>query len=199
MNDQRVALIMRAGNELGGELAAGLADAKFHVALNDLLPDRLEQLTEAIKARGGSASVHTADPTRKLALQTMLQEILELRGRVDALIFIANSQPTDKVLDMDEWDWHRSLDQNLTAAFLCTQSVGRVMREIGGGVILYVLAREGKASSSYEAAAAALRGLAQAAAPELAVHNIKVRTLEVGEISPAEMVKLCTEVITTHQ
>ena len=189
MNNERVALIVRAGNEIGGRLAAELAEAGFWVALNDLLPDRIEQVADGIRSRGGLASAHSADPTRKLALQTMLQEILELWGRVDVLIFIANSQPTDKVLDMDEWDWHRALDQNLTVAYLCTQSVGRVMREIGGGVIAYVLAGDQRPSAAYETAAAGLQGLAKAAAQELAAQNIRIFATDADLIKIADLVR----------
>jgi adenylosuccinate lyase len=38
---------------------------------------------------------------------------------------------------MDEWDWHRVLDVNLTGVFLMTQSAGRVMRARGEGVIVW--------------------------------------------------------------
>ena len=43
------------------------------------------------------------------------------------------------MLQLDEWDWRRLLDVNLTGAFFCTQLLGRVMAEEGGGVILNVV------------------------------------------------------------
>jgi NAD(P)-dependent dehydrogenase (short-subunit alcohol dehydrogenase family) len=191
---ERVALVVRAGSEIGRGLALELARAGTRVALNDLLPDRIEQIANRIKSTGGIASVNPADLTRKLALQTALQDILEAWGRIDVLIFIANVQPTDALLDMDEWDWHRALDQNLTAAFLCTQSVGRTMRATGGGTIIYILTgEENKSSPVYAAAAAGLQALSAAVAPELAGHNIQVHTLDAKKTTAAEVVALCVK------
>ncbi|MGH2581771.1 MAG: SDR family NAD(P)-dependent oxidoreductase [Anaerolineales bacterium] len=129
----KAALIIGAGSETGRETARGLAKAGMRVALNDLLPDRIEELAAEVNGAGGEALAVPADVTHKMALQTMLQEVLGAWGRIDFLVFIASTQPPDAILDMDEWDWHRTIDMNLTAAFLCMQSVGRVMREQGGG------------------------------------------------------------------
>lgn len=188
MNDRRVALVVRAGTEIGRKLAQDFASAGLTVALNDLLPGRIEQIAEEITKNGGAASVHSGDLARKLALQTVLQDVLEAYGRIDVLVFVANAQPRDTVLDMDEWDWHAALDQNLTAAFLCAQSVGRVMRETGGGVIAFVLAGDDRVSAAYEAAAAGLRALAEAASSELAEHNIHVLVKESNNVSAVEII-----------
>lgn len=168
---ERVALIAGAGTQLGQELAQQLAALDWRVALNDLLPTRIEPLAQQLTAAGGEAVAFAADLTRKLALQTMLQGVLERWGRVDALIFIPSVRPEGIVLDMDEWDWHRGIDATLTAGFLITQSVGRVMRQLGAGTIVYAGAGEA-ASAVYAAASAGLQALAHSAAPELAAHNI---------------------------
>ena len=49
------------------------------------------------------------------------------------------------LLDMDEWEFHRTLDVNLGGPFFCMQQVGRVMREQGRGTIVNTvfLHREG--------------------------------------------------------
>lgn len=173
MASERVVLLVGAGTELGQQLARQLAAQGWRVALNDLLPTRIEPLAEELQAAGGQVGAYAADLTRKLALQTMLQGVLERWGRVDALVFIPSVRPDGVVLDMDEWDWHRGIDATLTAGFLIIQSVGRVMREIGGGTIVYAGAGEA-ASAVYAAAAAGLQALAHSAAPELAAHNIRL-------------------------
>ncbi len=189
---ERVALLVRAGNLLGQTLASELAGAGVRVALNDLLPEHIEQIAKRIKDAGGLASVNPADLTRKLALQTMLQDILDAWGHIDILIFIANVQPSDALLDIDEWDWHRALDQNLTAAFLCAQSVGRVMRETGGGAIIFALAGDGSQPSvTYAAAAAGLRALSLAAASEMAVANIQIYAIDAEEGAIEQIMRLC--------
>jgi NAD(P)-dependent dehydrogenase (short-subunit alcohol dehydrogenase family) len=108
---------------------------------------------------------------------------------------------------MDEWDWHRTIDLNLTAAFLCMQSVGRVMRELGGGVIVNVIAKDVQRpthssqqatpqgrlsnvkkpeSSAYEVAAAGVEALSRAAEEEFAAHKIRVQVAR----SASEVLKI---------
>jgi NAD(P)-dependent dehydrogenase (short-subunit alcohol dehydrogenase family) len=192
MSAPQVALIMGAGSEFGQSLSRELSQAGMHVALNDLLPGRVNQLAEEINAQGGHALAFAVDGARKLTLQTMLQAVLEAWERIDVLVFIAAVQPTDVVLDMDEWDWHRTQDLNLTTAFLSMQSVGRIMRELGGGTVVNVLAGESSLhSAAYQTAAAGLQALSDAAATELAAHNIRVHTVTREDSSPQEIAKLC--------
>jgi NAD(P)-dependent dehydrogenase (short-subunit alcohol dehydrogenase family) len=188
MPSERVALVVGAGTSLGEAIATKLAKSGTRVALNDLLPVRIEAAAAAITHAGGQAAAFAADLTRKLALQTMLQSILERWGRIDALVFIASVQPTTPLLDMDEWDWHRSLDTNLTAAFLCMQSVGRTMRELGSGVIVNVAAKSGGHSASFAAASAGLQALTQAAAQEFAAAGI--RTLWLQDPAASQVIEL---------
>lgn len=173
----KVALIVGAGTPLGAQVARGLAAGGHAVALNDLLPNHIEPLAAELVAAGGQAAAHPADLSRKLALQTMLQDILEAWERIDILVFIPAVQPVEPLLDMDEWDWHRTLDLNLTTSFLCMQSVGRVMRELGGGLIINAIPASDVHSPVYAAATAGLDALTQAAAAEFAAHNIQVHSI----------------------
>ena len=183
-NKKPVALIVGAGSEAGRGIVRGLASAGLRLALNDLLPDRIEALAAEVKAAGGEAVAFPADVTRKLGLQTMLQDVLGAWERIDVLVFIASTQPPDALLDMDEWDWHRTIDMNLTAAFLCMQSAGRVMREQGGGVIVNVLAGDESASPAYAAAAGGLWALSEQAMVEFAQHGVRVHVVsDVGEVT----------------
>ncbi|HEX9597696.1 MAG TPA: SDR family oxidoreductase, partial [Anaerolineales bacterium] len=144
------------------------------------------------EARGKAAAL-PADLSRKLALQTMLQDILEPWERIDILVFIPSVQPSNPLLDLDEWDWHRALDLNLSAAFLCMQSVGRVMRQVGGGVMVNVLQSSQVHSPVYEAAAAGLGALTQAASTEFAAHNIRVHSLSGEHVDAQSILQLCLQ------
>jgi NAD(P)-dependent dehydrogenase (short-subunit alcohol dehydrogenase family) len=83
---------------------------------------------------------------------------------------------------MDEWDWHRTLDVNLTGAFLMTQSVGRVMRGKGKGEILNVVAVPAKSgekdAGAYLSSMAGLAALSHQADLELSLHGIRVYAVE---------------------
>ncbi len=86
------------------------------------------------------------------------------------------------LLNMDEWDWHRTLDVNLTGMFLTMQSVGRIMRERGRGVILNIVAGTGesakKDAGAYLSSKAGAAVLSQQADRELSPHGIRVYAVE---------------------
>lgn len=180
----RVALVVGAGSDFGRAAAMALAPQGARLALNDLLPNPIERLAAEIEAKGGHAAVYAEDLSKKLALQTALQHILEDLERIDILVFAAGVGPRDPILDMDEWHWRHALDLNLNAAFLTMQSVGRVMRELGGGVMALGIPPAG-GSAALASGAAALEGLAGAAAKEFAAHNIRVGAVPSGETEQA--------------
>jgi NAD(P)-dependent dehydrogenase (short-subunit alcohol dehydrogenase family) len=167
---KKVALIIGAGSALGAEIAQALAARGVRVALNDLLPTRIEQIANEMN---GEALAFAGDVSRKLALQTMLQDVLETYERIDILVFIASVRPDDALLDMDEWDWHRTI-------------VGRVMRELGGGIMINVISPESEGSAAYKIAKAGVTALSKAAEAEFAAHNIRVHVAK----SAKEVAKL---------
>jgi NAD(P)-dependent dehydrogenase (short-subunit alcohol dehydrogenase family) len=191
----KVALIVGAGSALGGQVARGLAAGEVCIALNDLLPNHIETLAVELNAGGGQAVALPADLSRKLALQTVLQEILESWERVDILVFIPTVQPSTPLLELDEWDWHRSVDLNLSAAFLCMQSVGRIMRQLGGGVMVNVLEHSLVVSPVYQAAAAGLAALTQAASAEFGAYNIRLHALAGEHVDAQRILDLCRQEI----
>ena len=172
----KIILIAGAGRSLGRDLAVEFATRGGFVALNDLTPVTLDRTLEAVRAAGGRASAHVADIASKLALQTMLNEILDARGRIDILITCTAADPRDPLLDIDEWHWRRTLDVNLTGPFLLMQSVARVMRAQGGGSILSVIDLAASTPASYPAKLG-LVGLTQSAAPEWIAYNIRINAL----------------------
>jgi NAD(P)-dependent dehydrogenase (short-subunit alcohol dehydrogenase family) len=136
----KVVLITGAGKGSGRKLAEAFAKHGATVAANDISPINVEEAVEEIRAQGGDARAYVDDIAKKVGAQALVKQVEDDLGRIDILINHASVEPHFSLLDMDEWDWHRVLDVNLTGAFLVTQSVGRMMREQGGGVIVNLLA-----------------------------------------------------------
>ena len=83
---------------------------------------------------------------------------------------------------MDEWDWRRQIEVNLTGAFFCTQLLGRVMADEGGGGIINIAplsAFESRVNArvAYVTAKAGLLALTRQAADELAEYGIRVNAV----------------------
>jgi NAD(P)-dependent dehydrogenase (short-subunit alcohol dehydrogenase family) len=175
----KIVLITGAGKGSGRILAQAFAERGAIIAANDVSPVNVEEVVEQILARGGRAKAYIDDIAKKVGVQNIINQVEDDSGHIDILINHAAVEPNIPLLDMDEWDWHRTLDVNLTGAFLMTQSAGRVMRARGSGVIINLITESSRVESSQGKAAfiASMRALdafTRQAARELSPYGIQV-------------------------
>ncbi len=179
----KVVLITGAGKGKGRALAEAFSQLDALVAVNDVSPINLDEL---VNQGGGKIKAYTEDVAKKVAIQSIIKQVEDDFGRIDILINHAAVEPRSPLLDMDEWDWHRVLDVNLTGTFLATQSVGRVMRERGSGVIVNLITlstpqiKESRNNAAYMISMYGLIALTRAAATELAPFGIHVHAIGSG-------------------
>ncbi|MGD2155306.1 MAG: SDR family oxidoreductase [Anaerolineales bacterium] len=176
----QIVLITGAGRGTGRVIALAFGEQDAVVAANDITPINADQTVESITTAGGRAKTYLADVAKKMPTQRMISEVLEDWGRIDILVNNAGVSPHAEFLNLDEWDWRRALDVNLSGPFFTMQSVGRVMREAGGGVIVNIAADTRQAWSdqaAFVASKAGLIGLTRQAAQELAAYKIRVNAI----------------------
>ena len=177
----KIVLITGAGKGSGQLLAKALAEHGAIVAANDISPINVEQVVDEINNQGGRAKAYIEDVAKKVGVQNLINNVEDDFGHIDILINHATVEPNVPLLNMDEWDWHRVLDVNLTGVFLMTQSVGRVMRAQGGGVIINLITgsmRDEKSEAAFVASMKGLEGFTHQAARELSPHGIHVYAVE---------------------
>jgi NAD(P)-dependent dehydrogenase (short-subunit alcohol dehydrogenase family) len=180
----KVILITGAGKGSGRFLAQAFAEHGASVAANDISPMNVEQVVDQINSQGGHAKAYIEDVAKKLGAQYIVKQVEEDFGRIDILINHASVEPRVPLLAIDEWDWHRVLDVNLTGAFLMTQSAGRLMRAQGGGVIVNLIATKFpgiETSAAFVATMSGLEGFTRQAAAELNPYGIQVHFVESGD------------------
>jgi NAD(P)-dependent dehydrogenase (short-subunit alcohol dehydrogenase family) len=198
LHDQ-VILITGAGRWPGPALALAFAQQGATVAANDLSPVLLDPLISAAQGLPGQVRTYVADATRGMPLRAMLEEVQDDLGQINVLVNNPRIQPDTLILDIDEWDWQRTVEMNLNGPFLITKMVARQMRELGQGVILnlvdtapQIMAAPGR--SAYAASQTGLLAFSQAAARELIAYNIRVHTLcpDIEVLHPSKPTEVLT-------
>jgi len=182
----KVVLVTGAGRGIGRAISLAFAREGAQLALNDLTPVNLDTTVDQLVGIGARAVGFTADVSRKPQIQQMVEEVRATFGHIDVLVNNAAVAPRAHLLKMDEWDWDRTLGVNLKGPFLLIQSVGRVMADEGGGVILNIASAQARGGvlperGGYLASKAGLLALTRQAAVELAAYNVRVNAVCPGD------------------
>jgi 3-oxoacyl-[acyl-carrier protein] reductase len=200
----KVALITGAGRGLGREIALAFSSLGVAVAANDVNPINLDETVNQILKAGGNATAFVFDIAKRMPIEGMVAQVLEQFGHIDILVNHASVAPDASILDMDEWEFHRTLEVNLAGAFFCMQQVGRVMREHGGGAIVNIISstergKVHKGRAAYLASQSGLIGLIHAAANEFIPYNIRVNAVYTGVIEDQLLAPHHWNICTLHQ
>jgi 3-oxoacyl-[acyl-carrier protein] reductase len=178
----KVVLITGAGRGLGKQIALAFSSLGARVAANDINPLGVDETVKTILDAGGKANSYVFDIAKRMPIEGLVAQLLNDFGRIDFLINHASVAPDAYLLEMDEWEFHRTLDVNLAGPFFTMQQVGRVMQQQGSGVIINIIPGASdesfqKGHSAYSASQSGLIGLTQAAGRELSAYNIRVNAL----------------------
>jgi NAD(P)-dependent dehydrogenase (short-subunit alcohol dehydrogenase family) len=180
----KIVLITGAGKGSGRILAHAFSERGAIVTANDISPINVEEVVDEINEQGGRAKAYIEDVAKKVGAQNLIKQVEDEFGHIDILINHAAVEPHIPLLDMDEWDWHRVLDVNLTGAFLMMQSVGRLMRGQGSGVMINLISADQESARNDAAFVASMKGLnalTLQAARELQPLGVQVHAVESGE------------------
>lgn len=142
---------------------------------------------DAIAASGGTAAVLKLDVTDADAGTVLLGAMTEHFGGIDVLHFNVGVSQTGGVTEIEDDDWNRVFEINLTSAMRLTRAVIPSMRASGGGALTYVSSLAAVMSgpyayTSYEVSKAALCRLSRSVARENAAHGIRANVILPGMI-----------------
>jgi len=192
----KVAIVTGSGRGTGAAIAQTLAAAGARVAVNDLNPDRAEQIAADIRQAGGQAIGIAADVSNKFQCVHLIETTRQKWGQLDILVNNAAVWPSSTILKMDEWAWQRCLDVNLKGTFFMSQLVGRVMADENqerSGVIVNIASTAGfefplPGAAAFAASKAGVVGFTRECAHEYADYNIRVSAiLPAPDASPTQV------------
>ncbi|MBC7810579.1 MAG: glucose 1-dehydrogenase [Burkholderiales bacterium] len=185
------ALVTGGGNGIGQAIALALSSSGASVVVNDINPDLAESVAAQIIDAGGQALAWQADVANRFQVGSMIEQARDTFGRVNILINAAGIYKGGPLSKLDEWDWRRLLDVNLTGAFFCSQLLSRVMADEGGGVIVNVASTAGHPNPldegvAYVASKAGLIGLTKQCAREFGPLGIRVNAVCPGNVAEVD-------------
>ena len=183
----RVAIVTGGSRGLGAEFAEGLAEAGASVMLCARRDEWLLPGVEALRGRGFTADAMRCDVSSETDVQAVVDATLERFGRIDILVNNAGISWGERPEAMTLPQWQKVIDVNLTGAFICSQTAGRVMIERQYGRIINIASIAGLQGNvngpyyaGYAASKAGLMGLTRELAASWGRHGIRVNAIAPG-------------------
>ena len=188
--EDKVALVTGGSRGLGRAICLSLAAEGARVVVNYCqTAGRAADVVEKIKSDyGGEALAVCGDVSVEADVKKMFDESEERFSRVDILINNAAVCPTRWVRDMAREEWDRTIEVNLTGAFLTSRElVRRVLGAGRRGRIVNIASQAAFRGSTtghapYDASKGGVVSLTIALARELAQHGICVNAVAPGLI-----------------
>lgn len=152
--DDKVAIVTGACGLLGTQHCEALAAAGARVVVTDLDEEAAGQVAGRLGRQPGDGHLAIGlDVTDRASLEAARRRILERYGRIDVLVnnaaindmfenpMLAAEQSMFEHYPLELWD--RSWKVNVSGVFLCSQVLGGVMAERGGGSIINIASTYG--------------------------------------------------------
>jgi 3-oxoacyl-[acyl-carrier protein] reductase len=187
----KTALITGAGIGIGRATAHAFVEAGYRVIVTDILEDEGKAVTEAIKAKGGTAEFHRLDVTSTEGAEAVVSAVEGAYGAIDTIICnagIAHKVPLDQLTD-EKWDFTMEVD--LKGMIRVIRAAAPKMRAAGTGSVVCLSSIMGVAYGwdehvHYSAAKSGVVGLVRGLAVELAREGVRVNGVAPGYIRTAQ-------------
>ena len=175
----KIIVITGAGRGIGYFLADELAKRSAVVYAVDK--------TFSKKNKRNDYFQNKCDITNKTQFQKICNNILKDNGKIDVLINNAGiTLPNNSSKDYSLEDWKKTIDINLTGAFVCSQIIAKIMKKRRTGSIINVTSINAELgfpnNPAYVASKGGLRMLTKSLAKDFGKYGIRANNLGPGYI-----------------
>jgi len=134
----KVSIVTGGGRGLGLAMAEGLAEAGSEVVVCSRKEQNCREAAKRIRQLGVEAAGVKCDITNPSDISGLRDFVLQKFGQIDILINNSGATWGAPTEDYPIEGLKRVINVNVTGTFLCSQIVGKVMIEGGGGKIINV-------------------------------------------------------------
>lgn len=162
----KVVVITGASSGIGEATAWRLANGGATVVLAARRRDRLEKLAGEITGKGGKASFHEVDVTKKEQVAAMVQDAAAKNGRLDVLVSNAGLMANSFLSEGRTDEWDRMIDINLKGVLYGVAAVWPIFEKQGAGHFIAISSVAGlkvaaPGNAVYSASKFAVKALAE--------------------------------------
>ena len=185
----KTAIVTGGARGIGFGIASRLAEAGANVAIVDLRKGVAEESVQTLVEKGWKSMGVTADVSKEVEVQRMVDEVVKIFGSIDILVNNAGIYPNILLMNMTAEDFEKVIAINLKGVFLCTKKASEQMIKQGkGGKIINITSIDALHPSSaglahYDASKHGVWGFTKNVALELAQHKIWVNAIAPGGIA----------------
>ena len=176
---EKVAIVTgSAGAGIGQAAVRAFAREGAKVVVSDVSPERVARVSEDIKSSGAEVLGVQCDVSNLAQVKAMVQQTLELWGRIDILVNNAAAYTLCEFVELTDELWNQAIDSCLKGTFYCSRAVlpamikqryGRIINFSSGAVLQGI-----PLHAHYASAKAGIIGLTRSLSTEVGKHNVTV-------------------------
>lgn len=191
----KIALVTGASRGIGAAAAKALAAAGAHVVLTARTVGGLEETDDAIRGKGGSATLIPLDLLKLEEIDRLGPALAQKFGGLDILVGNAGMLGTLCPLQQaDPKEWQRVFDVNVTANFRLIRTLDPLLRAAPAGRAMFVTTGAGVVAGraywgAYSASKAALESMVRVWAGETEKTNLRINLIDPGGVRTAMRAK----------
>ncbi len=181
------------GAGIGRAITLAFAREGASVLCADIDEAAARAVAEEARGSGATAASIGCDVAEQESARAAVAAAREQLGGLSVLVNnAANRDPSATVVELDLASWQRTLDINLTGAFLMAKYAIPLMAEGGGGSVINVASQLARVASprspAYCSTKAALVQLSKVLALDHAAEGIRVNSLSPGAVETERLV-----------
>lgn len=126
----KVCIVTGAASGIGRAIATRLAESGASVTIADITTDVIEggqPTAEMLQHAGYDVQFRRTDVGSTTDVEALISEVVERRGKLDIIVNNACVRHARPLLEMDEAEWQRILDINLSGVFRCCKAAVQQM------------------------------------------------------------------------